>query len=160
MARPRLSDAHHKMMGTEYKFKGKTASKLAGGRPRMPQHLTAEARKEWRRVLPLLEERKSVTEADAGALALYCEQFARWVAAKKSVDEKGITVTVNVLDRNGEQMQTTKVNPALRVLQEVEKALRQSLRELGLTPATRERVLPATPQEKQEKSIFDYLDEQ
>jgi len=38
-----------------------------------------------------------------------------------------------------------------------ERSLRVSLRELGLTPATRERVLPTKPEEKQPVSGFDLL---
>ena len=123
----------------------------------MPAHLSEEAKREWRRVLPMLLQRRSLTDADATALALYAETFARWCAAKREIAERGLTVESTVLDRHGAPVTTRKVNPALRIAENCERSLRAFLRELGLTPQSRERVLPAMPVEKTQESIFDLL---
>src|ERR1700761_728449 len=103
VGRPRLSDAEHALHGTKpHKTTVKTVSAVAASRPKMPSHLTPEARKEWKRILPLLEKRATLTEADASALSLYCETFARWVLAKKDVAENGLTITTTVLDGHGQ----------------------------------------------------------
>jgi P27 family predicted phage terminase small subunit len=47
------------------------------GIPKIPRHLTRTARKEWRRIVPLLFENGLVTLIDMAALAGYCQSFAR-----------------------------------------------------------------------------------
>lgn len=158
MARPRLSDAHHKLVGTKpHASVARTESEMSAATPRMPSHLGVEARKEWRRVLPMLLDRGSLTEGDATALALYAETFARWCAAKKEIVERGLTLETTVLDKHGSAVTTRKVNPALRIAENCERSLRSFLRELGLTPATRERVLPAKQKEQKAETYLDIL---
>jgi P27 family predicted phage terminase small subunit len=124
----------------------------------MPAHLTAEARKEWKRVLPGLLRRQSLTDSDATALSLYCETHARWVAAKKEIEEHGIMVEVTVLSSNGSPIITRKQNGALKIAENCERSLARQLTALGLTPASRERVKPARKREDEnEGSILDYL---
>jgi P27 family predicted phage terminase small subunit len=158
MARPRMSDAHHELLGSKYRNRAKTESTMAADQPKMPSHLSPEARREWRRVLPMLLERRSLTEGDATALGLYVEIFARWVLAKRELLDSGITIQTTVLDKRGSAVQTRKANPALRVVENCERSLRASLRELGLTPSTRERVLPAKPKEDEsEETLLDLM---
>jgi P27 family predicted phage terminase small subunit len=113
----------------------------------MPSHLSEHARAEWKRILPQLCDRGSLTEADACALSLYCETYSRWLAAKADVEQNGIAVTVTVLDSHGTPVSSRKPNPSLRTLENCERSLRGFLREFGMTPATRERVLPVKKQE-------------
>lgn len=47
------------------------------GLPPMPHHLGAEARKEWKRVTPLLLELNLLTRIDRTALELYCRAYGR-----------------------------------------------------------------------------------
>lgn len=47
--------------------------------PSWPKHLMPEARKEWKRITPLLEELGLVALIDRAALALYCQEYAWWV---------------------------------------------------------------------------------
>ncbi len=149
MARPRLPDSHHALVGGKNRNRTNTAeSQLSAGAPRMPAHLGVEARKEWKRVLPMLMQRDSLTDADATALALYAETFARWVAAKQEVADRGLTIEVTVLDKNGTPVTSRKANPALRIAENCERSLRSFLRELGLTPQSRERVVPVKPAEE------------
>lgn len=62
---------------------GKRALNLADGvNPRIeipspPKHLGQEARKEWKRIAPLLEELGLISGLDRAALALYCQAVGR-----------------------------------------------------------------------------------
>lgn len=160
IGRPRKSDELHALHGTRpRKSTAKVESVLPAAIPTMPAHLTVEARKEWRRLLPLLAERGSLTPADSAALALYCETFSRWLLAKKDVAENGLTVTTTVLDSSGNPISNRKVNPALRIVETCERSLRNFLREFGLTPATRERVLPARKSNTEEKDAWELMQE-
>jgi P27 family predicted phage terminase small subunit len=53
--------------------------------PGCPAHLMPEARKEWRRITPELERYGLVSKLDRGALALYCQAWARWVWAEQQL---------------------------------------------------------------------------
>lgn len=62
---------------------GKRALNLSEGvNPRVeipspPKHLGVEARKEWKRITPLLEELGLISGLDRAALALYCQAVGR-----------------------------------------------------------------------------------
>jgi len=51
--------------------------------PDCPPHLWTEAKKEWKRITPLLQRYGLVSKIDRAALALYCQTWARWVWAEK-----------------------------------------------------------------------------
>lgn len=121
----------------------------------MPEHLSDEAKTEWRRITRLLEQRGTLSKADSSVLELYCETYSRWLQAKRDVAEHGIIVSTTVLDRNGEQVTNRKQNPALRIAENAERSLRTFLREFGMTPQSRERVKPTKPAPEDEKSIFE-----
>ena len=121
----------------------------------MPKHLGSAARKEWKRLLPMLLERGSLTEGDASVLALLCETHARWLAAKRDVELNGMMVNVTTLDSSGQPITNRKINPALKVAEAAERALRGFLVELGLTPRSRDRALPVRKPKNEAKSSFD-----
>lgn len=62
---------------------GKRALNLSDGLnprievPSAPKHLGLEARKEWKRITPLLEELGLISGLDRAALALYCQTVGR-----------------------------------------------------------------------------------
>lgn len=62
---------------------GKRSLNLADGvnprveAPTAPKHLGIEARKEWKRITPLLEDLGLVSGLDRAALALYCQAVGR-----------------------------------------------------------------------------------
>ena len=45
--------------------------------PTAPKHLGIEAKKEWKRITPLLEELGLISGLDRAALTLYCDAFGR-----------------------------------------------------------------------------------
>jgi len=159
MPRARLPESVHKLRGTQYRDR-RIQSEVTGGRPKQPDHLSEDAKKEWRRIVPLLEQRGTLSKADSAVLALYCETHSRWLQAKRDVAEHGIIVQTTVLDRSGEQVTTRKQNPALKIAENAERSLRAFLREFGMTPAARERVKPTKPAKEATDSPFAFLDEE
>ena len=159
MARPRLPDSHHALVGSKYRNRSQTTeSKHSVDVPRMPSYLSPEARREWRRLLPLLIERGSLTAGDAQGLALHCETFARWVKCQKQINIEGLMQTVTVLDKHGEKVTRTKPHPCLKIAQDCERSLRVSLASMGLTPQSREKIIPAKPvEEKEEESMLSKM---
>jgi P27 family predicted phage terminase small subunit len=145
MGRPRKTELQHWVGGT--KSHATTIimeSSFAGGRPKPPQHLSGAARIEFKRVSKLLGARGTETPADASALALYAEVYSRWVDLKAALDGEYL-VEVTVLDSNGKAHVSKRLNPLLKELNAVEGRLLGLVRELGITPRTREAVKPVAP---------------
>jgi P27 family predicted phage terminase small subunit len=146
MGRPRTPDAIHKLQGTKpHPSTAKTQSDIPAARPKMPSHLSPEARKAWHGLVKLLEERGTLSRADSMCLSIWAETQARWIAAKAELAAHGIVIEVTVLDSNGAAVITRKPNHALRTVEQCEKNLRAMAREFGCTPQSRERVKPAKP---------------
>jgi P27 family predicted phage terminase small subunit len=55
--------------------------------PRCPDHLDAEAKKEWKRLVPILRRMKVLTEADGMTLANLCQACSTLVKAHKKQTE-------------------------------------------------------------------------
>jgi P27 family predicted phage terminase small subunit len=55
--------------------------------PKCPAHLSAEAKTEWKRLSPKLEELGLITALDLAAFAMYCQAYGRWVFAEKRIRE-------------------------------------------------------------------------
>jgi P27 family predicted phage terminase small subunit len=100
--------------------------------PTCPRHLSAEAKREWRRVTPLLDTLGLLTEIDRAALAMYCEAWNRWVDAEEALKEYGVMVK----SPNGFPMQS----PYLAVANKAMEQMRALLAEFGMSPASRTRI--------------------
>src|SRR6266436_4914510 len=158
MGRARKPDALHALHGTKpHPSTEKTHSDVPAARPKMPEHLSPEARKAWRELIALLEERGTLSRADSMVLSIWAETQARWIQGKAELATHGIVIEIAVLDSNGAPVVSRKPNPALRTVEQCEKSLRALAREFGCTPQSRERVLPAKPVEEKPKSIFDLM---
>ncbi|HFD40867.1 MAG TPA: phage terminase small subunit P27 family [Anaerolineae bacterium] len=115
--------------------------------PSPPEHLSEEAKTEWRRVVRMLMDAGLFTAADRAALALYCEAWGRWVEAQRMVAKSGQVITT----QSGNLIQ----NPYLGVANRAWEDLRKILAEFGLTPSSRSR-LNASPV-VEEESLADIL---
>jgi len=58
------------------------------GIPSIPKHLGVEARKEWKRITPLLEELGLISGLDRTALALYCQAAGRLAELEQAFNGK------------------------------------------------------------------------
>lgn len=106
--------------------------------PRCPSWLAREAKREWRRVAPVLERLGLLTEVDGAALAAYCQAYARWRAAEEAVSRLGATYTTAL----GRLAPRPEVAMARQMMGQV----RAFCAEFGLTPSARGRMsIPAVP---------------
>ena len=114
-------------------------------RPAMPQYLTGDARKEWIRVVPILEEMGVLAEADRTMLALYCKCYAEWREADSLVKSLLIKTSNNNIIQH----------PALSIRTAAWERLRKICAEFGLSPSARTG-LAVTPKshQKEDKSRF------
>lgn len=108
-----------------------------------PSFLTAEAKEEWRRMLPILRASGLLTEGDLVPLAAYCALYARWRFAEEMLGEKTKAKGDAYITRagNGYEQASPWVNIASRSLE----LMKGYLIEFGLTPAARARMGAAEP---------------
>lgn len=100
-----------------------------------PKWLDKEATKEWRRIVKLLSmEDKDFTEKDVKALEGYCANYAKWKKCEQVLLEKGLSMVVN---DDGYEQQRPEVSIGNKAQQE----MRSWMKELGITPAARSRML-------------------
>jgi P27 family predicted phage terminase small subunit len=120
--------------------------------PSMPKHLGLEARKEWKRISPLLEELGLVSGLDRAALGLYCQ-----AAGRLSELETAFGGQVDLLVEGGMKYADAvfkashTVTPSgyaqMSVIVQLIKSHREQvnryLMHFGLSPAARARVQPS-----------------
>ncbi len=98
-----------------------------------PGHLSGEALDEWRRVTADLSAMGVLGSENRTALAIYCQNWARMVAAERHVNEFGVVVPA---PRTGVPMH----NPHLAIANRAAEIVAKLAGEFGLTPSSRQRV--------------------
>jgi len=135
MGRPPKPTAIKKLQGTARADRVKANEpkpKKGSVAPSVPGHLSADAKKEWRRVAKELHGLGLLTSIDRTALAAYCETYVTWVDALAQCRKLGLIVKTT----NGNAVQ----NPYLSVASQAEKRMRGWLSEFGMTPSSRTRI--------------------
>lgn len=110
-------------------------------KPRCPDHLEGLARREF---LRLAREIDSLTTKDEHALTIYCKAYARWRLAEDRLDQHGCTQDYKGFERQ---------SPWVQISNEASKVMRELLREFGLTPAARKKLMEQQP--TREPDAFD-----
>lgn len=100
---------------------------------RAPSFLSREAKKEWKRVVMELARLDLVSDLDVMALAAYCNAFSTWIDAMKQIREHGTLVR----SPNGYPMPS----PYVKIQRDAQDEMMKWLREFGMTPAARTRVV-------------------
>ena len=100
--------------------------------PRCPEHLDGRAKKEWKRLVPVLLRMRVLTEADWMSLANLCQTWSTLVKAQEKLSEMGILYKAP----SGYVMQS----PLLAIVNQCVDTITKLSREFGLTPAARTRV--------------------
>lgn len=108
-----------------------------------PEWFTDHARDEWERVMPILTERRILTDADLGGLENYCIAIGTVRAMEEHLQEHGHIVT----DLEGRM----KRNPAVGIQSDAMTRARLLAAELGLTPVSRSR--PAIRDEEDDDDL-------
>ena len=101
--------------------------------PPCPKWLEPEAKKEWRRLAGKLERLGILTEADMGVFASYCQAYARWKAAEEIISSHGF-----VSKTPSGYLQTI---PHVSVAKEYARIMNRCAEQLGLTPASRSKLI-------------------
>ena len=101
--------------------------------PRCPLWLEVEAKKEWKRMVKILEQMGLLTEVDMAAFAGYCQAFARWKEAEEFISKHGTIVKTP----SGYWQQVPQVSIAQTYL----KIMNRFCEQFGLTPSARSRMI-------------------
>lgn len=141
MSRRKTAD-EHRLNGT---YKPHRAGNYAGngvtfsGPAKMPTYLSKDARAEWRRIGPDLEQNGILTAASANIFAAYCTAFALWRECLADIGTNGQTIMVNSHTRTGSTT-VPKQNPAVRNLGEHQRAMLAAAKLFGIDPLNRPRI--------------------
>lgn len=115
----------------------------------VPKWFCAEAKAEWRRILPELKRLTLATILDRAALSAYCLAWAELVDATQMLEQEGRYLQVPVVGtkRHGKGVSepvilgyTQKQHPAVKLQRDAFTRVKQFLAEFGLTPASRSRL--------------------
>jgi P27 family predicted phage terminase small subunit len=140
MPTPRKSLAEHALHNTKPHYNtGPRVSHIPAGRPYPPKFLSADARKKFRALAKVLEQRRVATVGDAELLTQYCTLWERWLVAQQHVRDEGAIVTITCYTKNGDPYERQKKNPWLEVAQGTEKQMAAALNHLGLTVSSRDK---------------------
>lgn len=138
--------AIHKLNGnprhmSKAELNGDTNPQPALTAPEMPKGLPRAARREFRRMVPLLQAIGVISEVDGLALAEYCRAHALIEMAQKEIDKNGMTFVTHFEDKDGNVIAgDIKANPACSILSTQQKVMKSFLIEFGLTPASRSKL--------------------
>jgi P27 family predicted phage terminase small subunit len=110
------------------------------GSPAAPTWLSAEAKKEWRRVLPVLVKRRILTKADLGSLENYCVAIGQVRDMERHLQANGHVIQTFKQTDDGELVPLEmKRNPAVGIQADAMTRARLLAAVLGLTPVDRSR---------------------
>ena len=101
--------------------------------PNCPTWLLPEAKREWRRLAPKLNQMGVLTEADRATFAAYCQAYARWWEANKHIERDGSVFSTE----KGYQQQS----PWVGIANTNHRLMMQAAAEFGLTPSSRSRII-------------------
>ncbi|MBK5292166.1 MAG: phage terminase small subunit P27 family [Acidobacteriia bacterium] len=120
--------------------------------PKCPKHLDAEARREWRRMVPILIRMRLLTEANQYLLANLCQSFSTLAKAQQKLSETGLLRKTP----SGYLQQ----NPMLSVVNGCIEIIANLSREFGLTPRSRIRLQagPADDNREELEDVFCAVD--
>ena len=100
-------------------------------RPAMPADLAAEAKAEWRRIVPEIERMGLLTKLDRGLLVRYCTAWADWRELDAALARSGKLIK----GRDGNLVR----NPLWLLRRDAEQTATELGRQLGLSPDARVR---------------------
>jgi P27 family predicted phage terminase small subunit len=98
--------------------------------PRAPAWLSKDAQSEWRRIMPLLVQRRILTDADLGSVENYCIAIGTVREAQRLIDVEGLTT---------QAASGLRAHPAVKIQADAMTRARLLASELGLTPVSRSR---------------------
>jgi P27 family predicted phage terminase small subunit len=123
---------------------------LYPGAPAAPTWLSTEAKAEWKRVVPELDELGILARVDRAVLAAYCDAWAKFVLASRALDSDGL-LRVDRWDRTGK-------HPLWSCWRDASGLVAQLARLIGASPEARLRMNLPEPDGDDEGAFLDILD--
>ena len=108
----------------------KNDNKAIVSRLQPPRWLSKDAAAEWKRVMPILNERKILTEADIGGLENYCIASGLVREMERNIQDPGAIIFHDGMPKR---------NPAVGIQADAMTRARLLAAEVGLTPVSRSR---------------------
>jgi len=142
MPTPRKSLADHKLAHTKPEWSD--PDPFQSGKPKMPADLPPLAEGEWKRLVPQLGKRKTLTKADASAFEIYVRAYSRWRKVADLAELNPIEL-VTWVGSDGIEHSKTVESPASKMAARLEGQLARYLKEFSATPASRDRTKAAPP---------------
>jgi P27 family predicted phage terminase small subunit len=116
--------------------------------PVCPDHLDADAKREWKRLVKLLLRLRILTDADGMVLANLCQAWSTLVKAQVKMNETGLLLKTP----SGYVQQS----PLLGIVNSCTDTVMKLSREFGLTPSSRGR-LQVEPEPQPESKMGQLL---
>jgi len=116
--------------------------KPLSGEPEMPKHLDREARREWKRLVPILFAMGVLTEADGIALSILCQAYSTLIQAQRLMMKQSAAGNPALLMKTPSGY--AQQSPLLGIINVQMEIINRQLREFGLTPASRSRIVANT----------------
>lgn len=118
-----------------------------------PDWLSADAKAEWERIVPILAQRKILTTADLGSVENYCMAIGLAREMEREIQKLGAVQKVYALDKEGiSRLIGIRKNPAVSVQSDAMTRARLLAAELGCTPVSRSR--PTVENDDEQDDLF------
>ena len=116
--------------------------------PERPKFLKKEAKKEWNRIAPLLEQQRCLTEIDRALLSAYCMEWQIYVELCRKIKQHTIyTISGNLVQ-----------DPQIAIKNKALENLRKLAAEFGMSPSSRTRIA-VTPAAKEENPFAKLINQ-
>jgi P27 family predicted phage terminase small subunit len=112
------------------------------GEPDIPPHLDREARREWRRLVPILLSMRVLTVADGVVLGNLCQAYSILTQAHKAMQQATTGGGSGLLMKTPSGY--VQQSPLLSVINQQVEVINRISREFGLTPSARTRLATVT----------------
>jgi P27 family predicted phage terminase small subunit len=119
--------------------------------PNPPSWLSREAKAEWKRITPELDELGLLSKMDRAVLAMYCTWWSKFCELERHLRGLGVTVEGR---RAGESVKP----PAWSMWKDASDRVHQLAKELGITPMVRLRTDLPSPAGDTDDDDDDILD--
>ena len=126
--------------------KPKKTLRARPGAPNPPTWLSTEAKAEWRRVVPLIDELGILGQADRAVLSLYVDAWARWVDVARRLDREEL-----VRRERGHLAKT----PLWQIYRDSSALVAQLAKLIGASPEARMRMNLPEPDDDDEGAFLD-----
>ena len=122
----------------------KPTAKALAKSPKPPAWFNKYSKGEWQRIMPLLIERKILTDADMGSVESYCIAIGQVRQMQVLIDKEGPIA----MGTHG-----PRAHPAVKIQSDAMTRARLLASELGLTPVSRSR--PTVRDDEDDDSLVD-----